>query len=117
MNVNQDKIIKEFFVRKAKQLILTLDKQKDFQIGYMGDQNDKLIRYIEATQRLEAYEQVELVPFIGENRDLLIGLDMKKLSYDPKYAITLEEQKALSKELIGREITFEEFSKEIMQSR
>jgi hypothetical protein len=102
----KDTILKKFFELKAKQLFLKLQIKIYYRPAYLSDQMFEMETYLTAQGRLDKLEEGELKDFVLANQEMLKSCNLQEEANN--YKVSIERQKEIAKETIGRETTIEE---------
>lgn len=107
--MERNELLDKFFEYKCKQMLLKLWLLAFARPGYVGSEFGLCMKHMEVQAELESVEE-EMMKFLITNKDELLAKytqdDLK--AYGQEYKISMERQKELSKEALGREYTIEE---------
>lgn len=112
--MERNKTLDEFFEIKCKQMLVRLWLMAFAKPGYVSDELGLLERHMQVEAKRQEVND-ELVKFLTEHKkefeDDYTMDDLNK--YCQEYKVSIERQKEISKELLGKEYSIEELMEKI----
>ena len=114
--MERNELLDKFFELKCKQMLCKLWLMAFAKPGYVNDEIGLCMKHMEVQSKLENLED-EMMKFLVTNRDELLNKYSKEDldAYCQEYKISLERQKELAKEVLGKEWTIEELLERVDQ--
>lgn len=115
MEQKELEVYKKYADYQTRQVILKLFIAENKQIAYLGTEANKFMQVVKAEEKLENLEN-EFVEFIKKNFELLDNLrndDELKKEVEKECKISIEKQREIAFELIGRRKSIEELYEEM----
>ena len=112
--MERNKTLDQFFELKCKQMLLKLWLMAFAKPGYVSDELGLLERHMEVEAKRESVDD-ELMKFLTEHKkEFEEDFTMEDLNnYCQEYKVSIERQKEISKELLGKEYSIEELIEKI----
>ena len=110
----KNEFLDKVFELKCKQLLCKLWLAAFAKPGYVGvEEMGLLTKHMQVQSKLEDVEK-ELVDFVTANQEEVDKYDEATVkSYSEQHKITLDRQKELAKEVLGKEWTVEELADKV----
>ena len=105
--MTQKEVYKKFFELKTKQMIAQLYLALRQQPGYTQDPVALMVKVMKVKDRLDTVEK-EMYELIMANQEYFEKEDVQAASADPEYRISVEKQRELAEEMVGRKLSLEE---------
>ena len=103
--MERNELLDKFFEMKAKQMLLKCWLMAFAKPGYVNDEIDLCMKHMEIQAKLESVEE-EMLKLLQANETFFRSADLE--GYCQEYKVSMDRQKELSKELLGREYTIED---------
>lgn len=103
--MERNELLDKFFEMKCKQMLLRLWLMAFAKPGYLGSEAELCMKHMEVQAKLESVEE-GMLELLQKNETFFKGADLD--GYCQEYKISMDRQKELSKEVLGREYTVED---------
>ena len=109
--MERNELLDKFFELKCKQMLCKLWLMAFAKPGYVGmDEMGLLQKHMEVQAKLDSVEE-EMLNLLKANETFFMSTDLN--AYCQEYKISLDKQKELAKEVLGREYTIEELMEKV----
>lgn len=108
--MERNELLDKFFEMKCKQNLLKLWLMAFAKPGYLGSEVDLCMKDMNVRAKLDSVEN-EMLDLILANETLFDSVDLN--AYCEEYKISMDKQKAISKEVLGKEYTIEELADKV----
>lgn len=108
--MERNETLDKFFEMKCKQMLLKLWLAAFAKPGYVGSEVGLCMERMEVQAKLESVEE-EMLELLKANEAFFRSADLE--GYCREYKISVERQRELSKEVLGREYAVEDLVEEV----
>lgn len=108
--MERNELLDKFFEMKCKQNLLKLWLMAFAKPAYLGSEVDLCMKDMDIRAKLDKVEN-EMLELLLANETFFRNADMN--GYCEEYKISMDKQKELSKEVLGKEYTVEELAEKI----
>ena len=108
--MERNELLDKFFELKCKQMLCKLWLAAFAKPGYVGSEVGLCMKHMEVQAKLDSIED-EMLNLLKANETLFVNTDLN--AYCQEYKISLDKQKELAKEVLGREYTIEELMEKV----
>ena len=103
--MERNELLDRFFELKCKQMLLKLWLTAFAKPGYVGSEAGLCMEHMSVQAKLENIEE-EMLELLKANEAFFRSADLE--GYCREYKISMDRQKEISKEILGREYTVED---------
>lgn len=103
--MERNELLDKFFEMKCKQVLLNLWLRAFAKPGYVGSEVGLYMEHLSVQAKLDIVEE-EMLELLQSNETFFRGADLE--GYCQEYKISMDRQKELSKEVLGKEYTVED---------
>ena len=108
--MERNELLDKFFELKCKQMLCKLWLAAFAKPGYVGSEVGLCMKHMEVQAKLDSVED-EMLNLLKANETFFMNADLN--AYCQEYKISLDKQKELAKEVLGREYTIEELMEKV----
>ena len=103
--MERNELLDKFFEMKCKQMLLKLWLMAFAKPGYVGSEVGLCMEHMNVQAKLDNVEE-EMLELLKANETFFRSADLE--GYCQEYKVSMDKQKELSKEVLGREYTVED---------
>ena len=110
--MEKNELMDKFFELKCKQMLCKLWLMAFAKPGYVNDEVGLCMKHMEVQSKLESVEE-EMLNLLKANESFFMSADLN--GYCQEHKVSMDRQRELSKELLGKEWAIEELMEKVEQ--